>query len=622
MTLLSLEKVSVIWLEQVLNKLQGANLKLKPRKCTLFAKEVEFLGHVVSEAGIKTDPRKTEVVSNWPTPDNVHEVRSFLGFCSYYRRFIPQFAEVAKPLHCLTEKTHPFVWSDQCQEAFERLKKKMVEAPVLAHPDFSKPFIIDTDASDAAIGAVLSQKIDGQEHAIAYASRTLSKAEKRYCVTRKELLALVHFVKYFRNYLYGHEFTARTDHGSLRWLANFKDPEGQLARWLETLSSYSMKIEHRPGRLHRNADGLSRMPCKQCGRREVDTDPKHTMNVNLVSLKGDSEMTSLKDIQEKDAEISLVRSWVESGKKPDYKEISSSSYFVKSLWSQWSRLQIKNDLLVRHWEVLGTEIVYWQAMVPLGHRRAILKYAHDIKASGHLGINKTMSKIRQRYYWPGLQNDIKSYIAGCEKCSKRKDPIRTKQAPMQIVRSGYPFERIAIDILGEFPITEKGNKYILVIGDYFTKWTECFPMPNMEAVTVAKILVNEVIVRFGIPNQIHSDQGKQFESKLFKELCQLLQIDKTRTTPYHPQSDGMVERFNRTLVTMLSNFVNDHHTDWDELIPYVLMAYRSCEHETTGLTPNMLMLGREVSTPLDIMYEMPHSIKPIPVHNWVWQLKG
>ena len=132
--------------------------------------------------------------------------------------------------------------------------------------------------------------------------------------------------------------------------------------------------------------------------------------------------------------------------------------------------------------------MYWQAIVPLAHRRAILKYAHDLKASGHLGINKTMSKIGQRYYWPGLQNDIKSYIAGCEKCSKRKDPIRTKQAPMQIVRSGYPFERIAIDILGEFPITEKGNKYILVIGDYFTKWTECFPMPTWKRSLLLKFL--------------------------------------------------------------------------------------------------------------------------------------
>ncbi|MCG8044654.1 MAG: DDE-type integrase/transposase/recombinase, partial [Candidatus Thiodiazotropha endolucinida] len=219
-----------------------------------------------------------------------------------------------------------------------------------------------------------------------------------------------------------------------------------------------------------------------------------------------------------------------------------------------------------------------------------------------------------------MQDDVRTYIAGCEKCSRKKDPNRTKQAPMQIVRSGYPFERIAVDILGDFPITERGNKYILVMADYFTKWTECFPMPNMEAETIAKILVNEVISRFGIPDQIHSDQGRQFESNLFKELCKLLQINKTRTTPYHPQSDGMVERFNMTLVTMLSAFVDDHRTDWDEQIPYVLMAYRSSEHETTGVTPNLLMLGRETTMPLDIMFEMPPSIKSVPVNQWVWQL--
>ena len=233
----------------------------------------------------------------------------------------------------------------------------------------------------------------------------------------------------------------------------------------------------------------------------------------------------------------------------------------------------------------------------------VLKYSHDIKASGHLGIWKTLSKIRQRYYWPGLQNDVRAYIAGCEKCLSRKGPKKTKRAPMQIVRSGYPMERLAIDILGEHPSTENGNKYILVVGDYFTKWTECFPMPNMEAVTVAKILVDEVISRFGVPGKIHSDQGTQFESNLFSELCKLLQIKKTRTTPYHPQSDGMVERFNRTLTTMLNMFVKENHKDWDEQIPYVMMAYRATEHETMGLSPNMLMLGRETSTPLDLVYE-------------------
>ncbi len=198
---------------------------------------------------------------------------------------------------------------------------------------------------------------------------------------------------------------------------------------------------------------------------------------------------------------------------------------------------------------------------------------------------------------------------------------KTKAAPMQIVRSGYPMERIAVDILGPFPVSEKGNKYILVIGDYFTKWTECFAMPNMEAATVASILVNEVFSRLGIPNTIHSDQGRQFESNLFTELCKLLQIDKTRTTPCHPQSDGMVERFNRTLTAMLSMFVDDNHQNWDEQLPYVMMAYRAAEHETTGLSPNMVMLGRETTTPLDILYEMPPPITPLPANKWVWELK-
>ena len=163
------------------------------------------------------------------------------------------------------------------------------------------------------------------------------------------------------------------------------------------------------------------------------------------------------------------------------------------------------------------------------------------------------------FYWPGLQSDVRSYVAGCETCTKRTEPNPTKRAPMQIVRSGFPMERLAIDILGELQMTPNGNKYILVISDYFTKWTEALPMPNMEACTVAKTLVDFVLCRFGIPLKIHSDQGRQFESNLFKEMCKLLGIEKTRTTPYHPESDGMVERFNRTLATMLSAFVSSNH---------------------------------------------------------------
>ena len=205
-------------------------------------------------------------------------------------------------------------------------------------------------------------------------------------------------------------------------------------------------------------------------------------------------------------------------------------------------------------------------------------------------------------------------MSGCETCAKRKGPGRIIRAPMQIARSGYPLERIAVDILGELPETENGNKYVLIMADYYTKWTESYPMPNMEAATVAEIIVKEFISRYGIPSKIHSDQGRQFVSKLFKEMCKLLQIEKTQTTPYHPESDGMVGRFNRTLCAMLSAFVDENHRNWDKLLPYVMMTYRASEHETTGMSPNRLMLGCETTTPLEIMYDMPPSIKAIPVN--------
>lgn len=308
----------------------------------------------------------------------------------------------------------------------------------------------------------------------------------------------------------------------------------------------------------------------------------------------------LKELQHKDKDISLVRSWIDSGKKPQATAITSAGSTVKSLWSQRQMLFVDNDMLYRKWEDQKGETL--QAVVPMSERRNVLTYCHDHPTSGHLGIRKTLSKVRQSFYWPGLQRDVRHYITGCEKCLKSKNPVKTKKAPMQIVGAGMPMERIAVDILGELPRTERGNRYILVVSDYFTKWTESFAMPNMEARTVADIMVREVITRFGVPFTIHSGQGKQFEGHVFSEMCKLLHIKKTRTTPYHPQSDGMVERFHRTLIRMLRSYVNGHHSDWDDHLPFVMMAYRSVEHETTGCSPNYLMLGREVSTPLDLMY--------------------
>ena len=244
-------------LQQVFERFRQAGLKMKPGKCKIFQKKVPFLGHIVSESGIATDPMKTEQVANWPVPTTRRQVQQFLGLANYYRRFIQGFAQIAKPLHRLTEKNTPFKWTSECQDAFETLRCKLVTAPVLSFPDCSKTFILDTDASDVGIGAVLSQVQDnGEEHVIAYGSRILSKAERRYSVTRKELLAIVIFVGHFRQYLLGKPFVLRTDHNALKWLKNFRNPEGQLARWLEKLEEYSFSVEHRPGKKHANADSL------------------------------------------------------------------------------------------------------------------------------------------------------------------------------------------------------------------------------------------------------------------------------------------------------------------------------------------------------------------------------
>ena len=234
-------------LNEVFTRLRKAGLKLKPKKCHLFKRKVQYLGHVVSESGIETDPEKIEAIKKWERPSNVSEVRSFLGLCSYYRRFVPEFASLARPLIKMTEKTSKFEWTGEQEEAWLILKEKLMSPPILVYPDPSIPFILDTDASDFGIGAVLSQVQDGQERVVAYGSRVLTKQEKRYCVTRRELLAVVHFVKYFRHYLVGKKFTLRSDHASLKWVRSFKEPEGQVARWLEVLDAYDFDLIHRPG---------------------------------------------------------------------------------------------------------------------------------------------------------------------------------------------------------------------------------------------------------------------------------------------------------------------------------------------------------------------------------------
>ncbi len=280
---------------------------------------------------------------------------------------------------------------------------------------------------------------------------------------------------------------------------------------------------------------------------------------------------------------------------------------TQSLWTQRKQLTMEDGILYRVWEDVdgGGQHKRLQLIIPRKLVEGILREVHNTPTGGHLGVTKVLGKIRERFYWVGQRRDVEDWCRNCDVCASRKSPQQHRRAPMQIVTSGSPMQRVAMDIMGPFPETARRNKYILVIGDYFTKWMEAYPMENMEAVTVARIFVNEFVSRYGAPEFLHTDQGRNFESNLMKEVCQVLGIMKTRTTPFHPQSDGLVERFNRTLLQMLSTAVIDHEEDWDLQLPLLMLAYRSSIQESTKVTPFSLMFGREVCLPIDVMYGTP-----------------
>ena len=523
------------------------------------------------------------------------------------------FAKIAKPLHRLTEKTNKFEWTSDCQEAFDDLRLKLVSAPILAFPDYTKPFTLDTDASDTGVGAVLSQLDDnGAERVVAYASRTLSRAERRYCVTRKELLEVVTFLKHFRPYLLGRHFTLRTDHGSLTWLARFKEPEGQLARWLEKLQEYDFNILHRPGKRHQNADALSRIPCTQCGRESHSSDdpPDTPLSDKVTGAISQPQPTNLqerstaelRELQLQDSSIGFVLKARENDDKPTSQQVKGMSLTVRRLCQLWDRLKCQDGQLWRIYDDGAGKNERMQLVVPSSLRKEILHEIHQGVVSGHLGEQKMLDQIKERFYWPGMAEDIPNWCQTCASCATNKSPPTKARAPLQTVTAGQPMQVIAVDITGPFPESEAGNRYVLVVGDYFTRWMECFAIPDQEAETVAKKLVDEVFCRFSPPEQLHSDQGRQFESDLIRKICNILKIEKSRTTAYHPQCDGLVERFNRTLKHMLATSLKDHPFDWEDRLRKVCMAYNSSVHASTGYTPFYLMFGREARLPIDIAY--------------------
>lgn len=311
---------------------------------------------------------------------------------------------------------------------------------------------------------------------------------------------------------------------------------------------------------------------------------------------------SIRRKQMQDPDISPVIQWLEKGKRPHGTEVCSASPASRHYWICWDSLKLKDGVLYREFYKRDGSNKYLQLIVPRSLKEEICKQMHNSLLFGHLGKKKTREKALQQYYWYGIREEINNWVDRCDMCGAVKKTPKTPRAPLGDMRVGAPMDRISTDILGPLPRTPRGNKYILVVTDHFTKWVEIFAIPDFSATTCANKILDEVIARFGCPLYIHSDQGTNYESQIFSDLCKLLEIKKTRTSPGNPRCNGQTERFNSTLLKMIKAYLKGEQTDWDIHLGCLSSAYRSTPNETTRMTPDLLMLGREVHFPAQVMF--------------------
>ena len=602
-------------LRMILESLREARLRLAGSKCTFGRASVNFLGHVVSEEGISTNPDKQRAIVEYPRPLSVSDVRSMLGLFGYYRRFIQGYASIARPLTNLTKKDHPFVWNQDCEDAFVALKKALSTAPVLAYPDFSRPFVLHTDASTVGLGALLCQAYDGKERIVQCASRALADSERNYTVSELECLALIYAIEKFHPYLHGDRFRVYTDHAALQFLQTSKISTGRLARWKLILQQYDMEIVHRSGKHNSDADALSRHPLplseggpqriEEGGPSSVTGDSDHSFwdsvpsafNVNSVTVKTllGLDLEVIRKEQERDWEIQALIEWLENGM------VDSKNEHIIGLISTFGSQLLLNDDILYCARVSGKKRVVEAIYIPKSLRGEALKVAHDGLEGGHFGFVRTYQKVQECFFWPRMASDTAAWCRSCLKCQGRNSP----RMPLNGLMGSYPLEvgrpmgQISVDHAVKFPKTANGNEHILVVTCRLTKFVEAFPVKDLTAATTANILAKQIFCRYGAPYSILSDNGGAFVSELTAELYQLYSIKQIVTNPYHPSGNGQTERMNHTIKNYLAKFVNSQRNNWDELLPFFCMAYNSSIHRTTLETPFFLMFGRDPRTLMD-----------------------
>lgn len=532
----------------IAKRLADAGLTISPNKSYFCCKRLEFLGYVLSEEGLSANPEKVSALHNFPRPETAKEARRFIGAAGWYRKFIPDFAEVSAPIHDLYKgnKKGKIEWTEAAEQAFLILKQRLTSTPVLAMADYTLPFKIYSDASLLAGAAVLTQEFPEGERVIQYFSKKFTRPEQNYSASERECLAVLLAVEKFRPYVEGVQFTVVTDHSALRWLMSIKDPKGRLARWAIRLQAFDMKIEYKAGKHMELPDALSRAIAL------IDIQPDDTQDQWYNSM------------MEKASKHPLDKYKVENGKL--YHRLKFTTYSGERLWT---------------------------LCVPTEKRLEVLKEHHDDYS--HQGVWKTYHRVKMYYYWPDMQESVYQYVRKCSICRQVKpsnENTRTTHGSYREPKA--PGRQLSIDLVGKLPMSKNQNQYLFVVLDCFSRYAFVKPIRFATSTVIIQYLKEVVFMQNGCPEIIISDNGKQFIGHAFEEMCQSYNIQHWKTPVYHPKAN-QVESTNKNIKMALKTYVmNDsNHGNWEKHIAKVVHDLNTTPHTSTGHTPFYLNFGRE-----------------------------
>lgn len=642
----------------IMVRLREVNFKLNPNKCEFLKKEILYLGHIVSSEGIKPDPAKIEALQKYPAPQNLDETRRFVAFSNYYRKFIPNFAEKALPLNNLFRKNVPFIWNDACQNAFVSIKNALMTPPLLHYPNFDKDekFILQTDASGYALGSILC---NSDRRPIAYASRSLNKAEQNYPTIEKELLAIVWSVKYFRPYLYGRKFKIETDHKPLMYLFNMANPSSRLLKFRLILEDYNFEIEYVKGVDNVAADALSRIKITSEELKEMSenviavltraqkrkmeqnnesptiTIPTHdfTNHPRVVEmLRLPVNYTELIELD--DSKLKELRQYISYENeyfaylpnksivclKPTFRSHCTRAVFVRELSLFCNKMKIdclhvivneSNKLFIKELAQNIRECKEWsgprlciikgkQKITDSDMKRIILNDFHLLPSSGHAGIRRMCNNIRRQYFWTSLEKDVSDFVKKCDQCQRQKYHKPIKEPLVITDTAGSAFERVFLDLVGPLDKDSCNFSYILTLQCDLTKYIEAYPLTSKHAESVAAAFVNNFILRYGIPNMVITDRGTEFINNMFDQVCKLLKISHLKSTAYHHQTIGALENNHKHLISYLRTQTNNEPQNWSSWLPYWSFAYNTTVHSETKFSPYELVFGKHCNIPSNL----------------------